>query len=111
MNDFAQLWAEVKPIDTDIKQIYRLYYDETGEPLFYSTEDLPGLYIDITQEEFNRSDSHVRVKNGKIEQVETVCVRKLVPFEIGTSCHPSTVTIVVDADSPNKKWKLRNETD
>ena len=37
-------WPEVKPV------YFRLYYNEKGKALFYSQEDLPGKYIDITPE-------------------------------------------------------------
>jgi hypothetical protein len=53
-------WPEIKPV------FYRLYYDDTGSPLFYSQEDLPGNCIDITPEQFALQDMAVRVVDEKL---------------------------------------------
>ena len=48
-------WPEIKPV------YLRLYYDDSGLPLFYSHEDQPGKYIDLTPEQFALRDLQVRV--------------------------------------------------
>jgi hypothetical protein len=53
-------WPEIKPV------FYRLYYDINGLPLFYSQEDLPGKYIDITPEQFALQNMAVRVVDEKL---------------------------------------------
>lgn len=87
---------------------YRLYYDSvTGRALFYSMEDVPGTYIEIDQETYNRNDSRVRVVNGKIEQFQWQVSQKLVPGQTGTACDPWSVAVVVDSKKPHKRWSLK----
>ena len=93
-------WPEPKPI------FYRLYHDDNGLPLFYSQDDLPGKYIDLTPEQFVSQNMAVRVVNGKIIQRRTSWVSKLVPADSGTLCHSQDVAIVV-ADQPGQYWKKK----
>lgn len=93
-------WPEVKPV------FFRLYYDESGAPLAYSMEDLPGQYIEITAEQFAESSGQVVVKNGQLIKKSQNRSSKLTPAETGVQCHPEDVTIVVDT-VPNQKWKLK----
>lgn len=76
---------------------YRLYHDTQGIPLFYSMEDLPGTYIEITHEQYVRSKSNVRVRDGKLVDVIWQTAQKLTPTRgSGTQCHVNDVTIVVE---------------
>ena len=46
---------------------YRLYYDSQGRPITMASHDYPeGNYIVITQEQYDRPNYNVRVKNGTI---------------------------------------------
>lgn len=87
--------------------VYRLYHNDQGEPLFYSTEDLPGNYIEIDQITFANSPTNIRVKDGKLAVIKTAVVSKLVPSDTGTACHPQDVSVIVNDTSPNIKWKLK----
>ena len=91
-------WTDVKPMN------YRLYYSADGEPLFYSHEDLPGKYIDVTPEQFALQDRSVKVVDGKIVRCRTARMTKLVPADSGTLCHINDVTIIV-ADQFGQYWK------
>lgn len=93
-------WPEPKPI------FARLYHDDAGLPLFYSQDDLPGKYIDLTPEQFMNQDMSVRVVNGKFVRRRTTWVKKLVPADSGTLCHSQDVAVVV-ADHPGQYWKKK----
>lgn len=106
---FQQFWKEYQwPSPKEIE--YRLYYDEHGDPICYTTEDLPGTYIVITSAEYASSDPKVRVKNGKLIPRSLNKFRKIVPnTPDGTTCHPRDVTIVVDPELSHTKWNIRND--
>jgi hypothetical protein len=91
-------WTEVKPVH------YRLYHDDAGLPLFYSHEDSPGKYIDVTPEQFALQDRSVKVIDGKLVRQRTNKMTKIVPATSGTLCHPIDVSIIV-ADQPGQYWK------
>jgi len=93
-------WTDVKPVH------YRLYHDDAGLPLFYSHEDLPGKYIDVTPEQFALQDRLIRVIDGKIVCQRTARMSKLVPAESGTLCHIQDVTVVI-TDQPGQYWKKK----
>ena len=94
-------WPEIKPV------YLRLYYDDSGLPLFYSHEDQPGKYIDLTPEQFALRDLQVRVVNGVLTPRKRSVPPKLVPSDQGTACYPGDVAIVVSAQQPNQQWKLK----
>ena len=101
--EFLEVWNNYKW--TDVEPVYyRLYYDDTGLLLFYSHEDLPGKYIDVTPEQFALQDRLVKIIDGKIIRQRTTRITKLIPAETGTLCHTQDVSIVV-ADHPGQYWK------
>ena len=94
-------WPEIKPV------YYRLYYDDSGQPLFYSHEDQPGKYIDVTPEQFALGDMQVRVVNGVLTTRTQPLPPKLMPGMTGTACHINDVAVVVNEQEPNQRWKLQ----
>lgn len=87
---------------------YRLYHDDEGKPLFYTMEDLPGKYVEVTAEQYARASFRVRVVDRQVVELESKkTIRKLVPSATGTRCHPQDVTIVVNSIKPNQAWKKR----
>lgn len=103
-----EFWAILHAVSEEINPIYRLYYGDDGEPLFYSTEDNPGNYIDIDRETFNRASSRVRVKNGKLVSTATRRTsRKLAPGELGIACDTRDVCVVVNPEQTHTKWTIK----
>jgi len=88
---------KVKPVT------YRLYYDESGAPVVYTMDELPGNYIEVDTETFAIRPCNVRVRNGQLVEVITVQSKKLVPGNNGTQCHPDDVAVVVSND-PSTQW-------
>ena len=91
-------WPKINPVH------YRLYHDDAGLPLFYSHEDLPGNYIDVTPAQFALQDQSVKVRDGKLVRQRRTMITKLVHRNSGTLCHAKDVTIVVD-QQPGQYWK------
>lgn len=101
--EFFSIWAQAKPDSTTI--FYRLYYNNHGEPLFYSMEDLSGNYIDIDQKTYTQAPRNVVVKDGKLIQLSNNFSRKLVPSSHGTSCDSRDVCVVISESSV--KWSMK----
>ena len=85
---------------------YRLYYDSEGVPLFYSQEDLPGNYLELTQEQYAQGKSNIRVRNGQIVELTWVVSNKLVPGLTGTRCDPRDIAVVTKQE-PSTHWSKR----
>lgn len=103
-----EFWAILHATLEEVKPIYRLYYNNHGEPLFYSTEDKPGNYINIDQETFTRASSHVRVKNGQLFSTAVhQTSRKLAPADCGVACDPRDVCVVVNSEQTHTKWTIK----
>jgi hypothetical protein len=98
--DIHEAMPEPKPV------FYRLYHDNQGHPLFYSMDDLPGNYIEITQEQYAQNASNVRVRDGKLVPVTWTTSQKIVPGETGVACDPRDVAVIV-AHEPSTKWSKR----
>jgi hypothetical protein len=104
--NFWQALADLKPIELP-EPSYRLYYNDQGRPLFYTTQELIGNYIELDVETWSRSAFNVQVIDGKlITIVPPVIVTKLVPSTDGVSCHPQDVCIVVNDNCLHQKWSL-----
>jgi hypothetical protein len=102
-----EFWAALAPLPDPLPLIYRLYYDDTGEPLFYSMEAVPGKYITITKEMYHNPPTHVQVVNNELKITKHVTTTRLYPNGTGTPCHPNNVSIVVDESEPHIKWMLK----
>ena len=98
-------WATLASMPAPVIVYYRLYYDDSGMPLFYSHEDLPGKYIDLEPEQFALRDLRVRVVNGAMVFYQPP-IPKLIPGDKGIACDPSDVSIVVSAQDKHQKWRF-----
>ena len=101
--DLIEFYKNYKWTDP-VPMYYRLYHDDAGKPQFYSREDLPGKYIDITPAQFVLQDWSVKVVDEKIVRQKTARMSKLIPAESGTLCHANDVSVIVDAQ-PGQYWK------
>ena len=113
MNDreFLDFWKTVE-WPTVVSVHFRLYHDDLGRALFYSHEDVPGKYIDITAEQFAAQDLQVTVVGKTLIPRPKPTAPKLVPGSQGIACDPNDVCIVVSPQQPNQRWKLKqNESD
>lgn len=105
--EFFAIWQGITPGRLVVE--HRLYYDDNGYPLFYSTEDLPGNYIVVDEETYVNSPKHIRIHDGKIITYQVVFGKKLKPSLQGRPCHPNNVCVIVDEDRPHTKWTLKHE--
>jgi hypothetical protein len=108
MNDkeFLEFWQTIKW--PEVKTIhYRLYYDDLGRALFYSHDNQPGKYIDVTPEQFALGDMQVCVVDGAVKPRPKPVPPKLMPGDQGTPCYPNDVAVVVGIQEPNQQWKLK----
>jgi len=104
---FEQFWRDYKWPDDVPEPEYRLYYDEQGEVIAYTTQDMPGKYLRITAQQFALADRRVQVKNGQLIPRAVGSVHKLVPGDSGTACHVHDVALVVSTDQQHQKWHRR----
>lgn len=107
-DNFWSVWNSWTPPVTKTLT-YRLYYDEQGQPLFYSMEELPGNYIELDRETWTLAPANIRIRNGQIEYVDRYTAVKLVPEQkTGTACDPRDVCIVVNQQQPHTIWGFKN---
>ena len=93
--DALELADQTQP-EVDLE--YRLYYNDLGEVLFYSTEDLPGNYIVVGKKVYDEGRYDNTIIDGVLVPPAQYVYQKLVPInEPGDD-----VSIVSDA-----KWKLK----
>jgi len=106
MNE-QEFWAALAPLPEPPAPLYRLYYDDIGNPLFYSMENLPGKYITIDHATFVNPPKHIKIVDEKLVVLKIANVSKLHPAGEGTPCHPGDVSVVVKETEANVKWSLK----
>jgi hypothetical protein len=87
---------------------FRLYYDEKGKVITYTTENLEGNYVVISKEQYSESRFDVIVNSGKIyrsERESVAYVLKTHDYD-GVPCSPHDINIVVDENVKHSKWKI-----
>ena len=108
--NFLDVFSNLEPWQPPVV-FWRLHYDEQGAPLFYTQEDKPGNYINVTPEQYQRASMQVRVQNGVLVELTTKRTKKLMPSSTGTPCLPTDVSIVVPEAEQHQCWRTKtNET-
>lgn len=102
-----EFWAALAPLPDAPLPTYRLYHDDTGVPLFYTMEQLPGKYIEVDADVFALAPNTVRVEAGALVYPKQPKYPRLRPSTTGTPCHPENISIVVDQNEPHTKWILK----
>jgi len=107
MEDFVIIW-EAPPI---VKPEFRLYYDEKGKVLFYTSEKPEGNYIVVDALTYAEGRPDLRVVDGRLSTVnQGSVVSKLVQDKTeGVECSAEDVSIIVPKKCKVKKikWKLQ----
>ena len=90
--------------------ILKLYYDNNGCPIQYTTEDLDGNYIEVDAETFATTPWNVQVVNGGLVKLPPkVYYNRLMPSDQGTQCDPRDVAVIRDANGQH--WKRKTYED
>lgn len=107
MEDFVIIW-EAPPI---VKPEFRLYYDEKGKVLFYTSEKPEGNYIVVDALTYAEGRPDLRVVDGRLSTVKQgSVVSKLIQDKSeGVECSIEDVSIIVPKKCKVKKikWKLQ----
>jgi hypothetical protein len=90
-----EFWSILHSMPEPKPVFWRLYYNDQGQPVCYSMEDLPGNYIDVDPETFAAAPANVRVVEGKLKYITVRTSQKIVPSTTGTLCHSQNVAVIV----------------
>lgn len=105
----AQALSQWQPPDP-VTRVFRLYYDPQGRPLRYSMQHEPGDFIEITQDQYHRASSKVRVRHGQLISITDPTIRKLRPSTTGQCCSAQDICVITD-QAPVTYWRLDIEQD
>jgi len=103
-NDVTIIWEAPKIVPPE----FRLYYDDKGNVVCYSCQQLEGNYIVIDALTYAIARPDVRIIDGKISTVAPdAVVYKLMPSDEGKECASEDISIISDGSIETTKWKLR----
>jgi hypothetical protein len=92
----------------DNKIEFRLYYDDEGDVLCYSCDDLEGKYIVVDNNTYAEGRHDLKIFNGSIVRSILGVVYKLVPGDTGLACAAEDISFVVDSNYSNIiKWGIQ----
>lgn len=87
---------------------FRLYYDDNGDCICYTCDNLEGNYLVVDSQTFAEGRPDVKVINGElIKPSNTLNIVKLVISDEGAICAVEDISIVVDKEyiGPVLKWE------
>ena len=77
----------------------RLYYDDKGNVICYTNENLEGNYLVIDAQTFAEARTDIKVLEGRIvRSIEGTVVTRLVPSMFGVKCVAEDICIVAPDD-------------
>ena len=89
-----------------VKPEFRLYYDKSGNVLFYTCEKPEGDYIVIDAMTYAEARPDVRVLDGKIIRDTTVKLySRLHKDNEGTLCELEDISVITETNG--QYWKLK----
>ena len=90
---------------------FRLYYDDTGNVLFYTGDKPEGNYIVVDATTFAESRMDCKVVDGVIlPKSEFDTIHKLKPSDTGTLTHIDDVCVIIDNEAEGQYWELDSFT-
>lgn len=90
---------------------FRLYYDDNGNVICYTTENLEGNFIVITPEIFAQCRHDIKVINGKLqEKISGMVLSMLELSTTGVRTSSEDISIVVSDDykGTTNTWELKH---
>lgn len=100
--EYITVW---EALDID-KPEFRLYYDKSGNVLFYTCEKLEGNYIVIDALTFAEARPDIRIVDGRIiRDITATLYSRLHKSNDGTLCEIEDISIVSETDG--QYWKLK----
>lgn len=104
----TNFWQALEQVDFGpAKAIeYRVYYNDNNDIVAYSNDDLPYKYIIVDKDIWNQNRFDLKIRDGALVQLKGNYA-KMIPKAGGQPCHPSDITIPVDAQSPNIQWSKK----
>lgn len=91
------------------KPEFRLYYNDKGQVVTYTCEQLEGNYIVIDATTFAESRPDVRVVDGKVVKNNAgSVVSRLYKDVEGVCCEAEDVSIITETDG--QYWKLKTKS-
>jgi hypothetical protein len=102
-----ELGALLQALPEPLTVSYRLYYNELGEPILYSMEELDGNYIEVDPATYAQAPFNVQVVDRQLVYIKPrLNIKKLQPSLTGVACHVDDICVVVSNDQAHIKWSL-----
>jgi len=106
--EFIELDEElVIPVPKQVE--FRLYYNDDGSIMYYTTEELPGKYIVVTKEIYAEGRHDVKVENESVVRLANkIVISKLEKSINGVKCASEDINILVSNDYSGETthWEL-----
>lgn len=92
--------------------VYRLYYDEAGNVITYTIDELPGKYIVVSHKQYTEARTNVTIVDDKIvEAKRRILLEKYVKnLDGGVKTSKYDINIISDIDSVYWKHEQYDES-